>query len=299
MGVTRLFSDEELAELARSPRAQLVDRLVAADGDGAEAVAADLERELGRQIDRYTHWISTLFAFAAERRGPAGSAEVVHATRDLFARHPDLGASGPALPTPVAPAVGRAARGGDDGAVLDLFDDAVDRWRRLVDLYRDWISALLSDLYRRHGPDELEAAHRRVGETTMRTLTATVGGPQRDVVVGLVTLLKAHFSEVELHEDDEAVTIVQDPCGTCGRQVAQGRHGPPVDLAVVDDRHAVTWGRGATTAYRTHVPIWHVAMATEMLGAPWPVNQCPHGLVAGPCRILLPKHPTPEGAPSR
>lgn len=302
----RLFSDDELAALALSPRAQLQAHLGAGDAAAAAAVVADLETELGRQIDRYTHWISTLFAHAAERHGPSGSAALVHATREMFLRHPDPGVAGPDLPETVAPAVATAAWAGDPAAALDRFDAAVDHWRRLVDLYRDWISALLSDLYRRHGPDELEAAHRRVGEATMRVLTATIDGPPRDLVIGLVTLLKAHFSEVELAEDDDVVTIVQDPCGTCGRQVAQGRHGPPLDLAVVEERHAVTWGRGATTAYRTHVPIWHVALATELIGAPWPVNQCPTGLVAGPCRILLykdPRHPAasagiPGGGPT-
>ena len=53
----------------------------------------------------------------------------------------------------------------------------------------------------------------------------------------------------------------------------------------------MTWNRGTTTIYRSHVPIWHVEMARERLGVPWPVNQCPHGLDAGVCRILLYKDP--------
>lgn len=291
-GPGRVFSDAELADLALSPREQVRRFLDGGNVDGAVEALLDVEGVLAAQIDRYTHWISTLFAFAAERHGAAGSAAVVHATRDLFAAHPDLGAAGPAVPDSAADEVAVAARSGDVPAALAVLDVRLERWRSLIDLYRDWISALLSDIYRRYGVDELELAHRRVGEATMRNLTANVGGPFKEMASGLVRLLTGHFSEiVELTEDDDKLTVVQDPCGTCGRQVIQGRHRPPLNLAVVTDRHAATWNRGDTTAYRTHVPIWHVEMATEQLGAPWPVNICPHGDTAGPCTIVLFKDP--------
>lgn len=288
----RVFTDEELLVLARSPRQQVARDLAAGRVGAARATVVQAESDLGAQIDRYTHWISTLFAHAAERHGPTGSAAAIHATRRLFASHPDIGDAGPTVPTSVVDELVARATVGEVAEALEVLDVALDRWRTLVDLYRDWISALLSDLYRRHGVDELEEAHRRVGADTMRHLTAAVDGPFKDQAAGFVRLLTAHFSEVELHEDEDKLTIVQDPCGTCGRQVAQGRHRPPVDLAVVTEDHLSTWGRGTTTVYRTHVPVWHVSVATEVLGAPWPVNQCPHGEVAGPCTILLYKDPS-------
>jgi hypothetical protein len=100
-------------------------------------------------------------------------------------------------------------------------------------------------------------------------------------------------------EDAQKFTITQDLCGTCSRQILGGRFGPPLNLALVTEQHAVTWGRGDTTIYRTHVPIWHVQMATEQIGVPWPVNQCPGGLDPGVCRILLYKDPCDPDAASQ
>jgi hypothetical protein len=39
------------------------------------------------------------------------------------------------------------------------------------------------------------------------------------------------------------------------------------------------------------VPVWHVSLAREVVGVPWPVNQCPAGLGTGPCKVLLYKDP--------
>jgi hypothetical protein len=174
---------------------------------------------------------------------------------------------------------------------LDDFVEADRRWRGVVDLHRDWICTLLSDVYRRYGVDELEAAHRRVGERTMAGLTAALDAPARDRWESFVWLLKGHFSELSLSERDDALVITQDPCGTCGRQARDGRF-----VDVVTERHAVTWGKGDTTIYRTHVPIWHVAMATEQLGGPWPLNLCPRSPDDGVCTIVLFKDPRDPAA---
>jgi hypothetical protein len=96
---------------------------------------------------------------------------------------------------------------------------------------------------------------------------------------------------LRISEDDEKFTLTQDPCGTCSRQIEQGRYGAPLDLAVVRERHATTWFRGDTPIYRAHVPLWHIALAGELVGVPWPVNRCPAGLGTGPCDVLLYKDP--------
>ena len=106
-----------------------------------------------------------------------------------------------------------------------------------------------------------------------------------------VRMLQGHWSDLRITEDDEKITITQDPCGTCSRQIEQGRYDGDLELAVVDEVADATWHRGATPIYRVHVPVWHVVLAGERTGVPWPVNQCPAGLGTGPCPVLLYKDP--------
>jgi hypothetical protein len=173
--------------------------------------------------------------------------------------------------------------------VFDAYEAAC---RSLQDTYCDWLSSLLSDVYRAWGADELETVHRYCAERTLLPwMTVDIRNAPEKRLVRWVRMLKSHFSVLRLREDDEKFVIVQDPCGTCARQIREGRYEPPFDLAVVDEKHALTWGGGATPVYRTHVPVWHVVMARERLGVPWPVNRCPAGLGAGPCETLLYKDP--------
>jgi hypothetical protein len=302
-GADRLLTDEQLVALAWAPRDRIERHLVLGDVAEAADVAHRLDRELHGQIDRYTHWTGSLFAFLRERHGSEGSALVSHTTRKVFAAYASAGAGAGAidaeLPEPLGPPV--AAGGADDpyGPLADL-DAALDRWRRLVDLHRDWISALLSALYRAHGPDELEAAHRFVGERTMAGLMAHLEAPVVERLERFVWLLLGHFSALTVTEEPSRFVIDQHPCGTCGRQATQGRDEPPLAralaLAVADDDHLVTWGGRPTTMYRTHVPVWHVAMATDQLGGPWPVNLCPAGTGDAACRILFYKDPADPAA---
>jgi hypothetical protein len=37
--------------------------------------------------------------------------------------------------------------------------------------------------------------------------------------------------------------------------------------------------------------LWHIVLAAELVGVPWPVNRCPAGLGTGPCDVLLYKDP--------
>jgi hypothetical protein len=104
-------------------------------------------------------------------------------------------------------------------------------------------------------------------------------------------MLHGHFTAFHVTEDDEKFVIHQDPCGTCTRQIRDGFYEPPVDLAVVHERHPVTGGRGDTPIYRTHVPVLHVLMPRERIGVPWPLPMCPTDMGTGPCRSLMYKDP--------
>jgi hypothetical protein len=287
-----LFSDDQLAALGRSPWLVVPEALEARRFEEAEQVVAGLEAGCRGQLDRYTGWLSSIFEFFAQEWGRDGEIVAIRATRAFFATSPDVAAVDADDPAPAAAAIVAAATSQGSGAARDLFEELVARWRRSIDLHRDWISALLSAVYRREGPDRLEAVLRYCGDRGLvAAIEQHVQRSPQDRLVDFVRLLHGHFAELTLSEDSQKFTITQDLCGTCSRQILDGRFGPPLNLAVVAERHAVTWGRGNTTIYRSHVPIWHVEMAREQLGVPWPVNQCPDGLDAGVCRILLYKDP--------
>ncbi|MFI5910994.1 hypothetical protein [Dactylosporangium sp. NPDC051541] len=281
-----MFTDEELRELSRSPRARL--ERATAPASMRDELAA-LEREHLGQRDRYLDWVSTILATAAERHGPPGLRLLTKRTLVFFAAYPGVE---PVLAEPPPPMAGEVAAAADIERALAIFDRREAEWRSVIDVLRDWLSALLSEVYSQWGPDELEAFHRRRGEDSLRGLMADIERPAEERLLNLVRLLRGHFTELEVSQDDEKFTIVQDPCGTCARQVLDGRFAAGLGLAVVADEHPVTWGGRPTTIYRTHVPIWHVEMARERIGAPWPVNLCPSGLDGGACTILLYKNPS-------
>jgi hypothetical protein len=294
-----VFSDEALRELSMSPRERLLGRLEHSDVDGLRRDLETLEREHRGQRERYLDWATTILHTAGQRHGRPGLRELVSRTLTFFAAYPAVEAVRDRAPESTVDTIADAARRGDPGAALALFDRWEGEWRAAIDVLRDWLSTLLSQVYASHGADELELHHRRRGEDALRGLMDDIDQPAGERLVNLVRLLHGHFTDLTISEDDEKFTIVQDPCGTCGRQVLTGRFTAGLGLAVVEDRHPVSWGGRPTTIYRTHVPIWHVEMARERLGVPWPVNLCPAGLDGGACVILLYKDPRDPASDAR
>lgn len=290
--MVRLFTDRELARLARSPHEQMADAVAGRDLDALTRLATALERSFVGTVAGTRNWITHTFGFAARHDEPSVLPGLVGATHELFAAYPDpLDALGEDRGPVVAAIVDAAARDDPDGA-LARFDALEARTREAQDALRDWLSALLSHVYRAHGVDTLELALRYTAERTLFAWMPTdmARAPERRLP-SWVRMLQGHFSALRIEEDDEKFTIVQDPCGTCTRQIEQGRYDPPLSLAVVEEAHATTWNRGTTPIYRAHVPLWHVTLARELVGVPWPVNRCPAGLGTGPCAVLLFKDP--------
>jgi hypothetical protein len=142
----------------------------------------------------------------------------------------------------------------------------------------------LSHLYREYGVDALEGALRVLGdETLVKWMVDELEMPLDKRIRLSAIMTHAHSSLFTITEDEEKFTIVQNVCGTCARQVRDGRYGPPLDLAIVTEEHPVTWGRGNVPIYRTHVPVMHWLMPRERFGFPLPVVECPYGVDTGPC----------------
>jgi hypothetical protein len=162
----------------------------------------------------------------------------------------------------------------------------------LHDFYREWVTSLLSHIYREYGVEELNKCLRYSSERgwmpwMMEDITHDVKTRLRDWTRLLAV---GNFATIKIEEDDEKFVITQDPCGSCGRQHRDGCYEPPWNLAMVKEKHQITFNVGDVTAYRTHIAVMHTIMPIERIGAPWPAIQCSHDKTRT-CRIFLYKNP--------
>jgi len=278
----RLLDDATLAELGRDP----VDRVRTAVERGDAAAAAELadraRRAWARGIDGFRVWIDHTLAFLTERFGPADA----DAARTVVDR---VLVDWTPWSTEPVPAMGVATV---DALVADerVARDEHDRWL-------DALCALLTAVYRTHGVDVLAASIEDAGARTLLAWMPT--DVARDPVTRVRTwagMLQGNFATVRVVEDDTKFVITQDPCGSCGRQLASGRHPGPYDHATVAEVHPITFDRGDVGVYRTHVAVMHFLMPERAIGVPWPTVACPRGAVAAPCRIHLYKDPLDPSA---
>ncbi|WP_420638420.1 hypothetical protein [Candidatus Poriferisocius sp.] len=290
----RLLSDDELAALSRPPRAEFALAL-----DNSPTAAVEVLRRIDRSyrnfIDGFGTWITVTWAFVAERYGAEGLARVGSADdgyrsallhgltdEDVIGR----------LRTDRADRIARLIDQGDHQAALAHYDDLEAGYRRIHDVERDRVASVLSQVYRAWGADVLMDSIRFAGEQTLLGwMPQDRARPPEVRVRQWAAMQKGNFTDITVEETDDAFVITLHPCGTCGRQVSDGCYGQTMDLAVVTEDHPLTFGQGPVPIYRAHVAVMHHWVPMERIGVPWPVIQCPAGMEAEPCRVVLYKDP--------
>jgi hypothetical protein len=271
-GVTRLLSDDELDALATTPREEVARALDAGD----RTVIASHVRGYLDFVAGFDAFVGAILEHLAATGGHAALTAAAAVEWDVTRQALRLGVTDADFTVSA-----------DDRTLDDIVDRASwDRveaaLRRRHDLGRDRLSLHLSHVYRHHGDAALEACFRVAADRTL--LKAMPRDLARDPVARVRRWARMghwNFATDHVEEDDDAFTIVQDPCGTCARQLRDGLYGPPLDLAVVAER--------GVPVYRDHVRVMHWLVPTERIGRPWPRIECPPGMGAGPCRIVLEK----------
>jgi hypothetical protein len=286
---------DELDALALPPREQLRAALER-DPGSARSVFERLDAGYTRFVDGFRTWLAAIQAFLLETQGLEGLA-AANEVAPLLEAATRLRAAPAGADASDAGDVLRAIAAGASGAALEAFAQREQQHRRTHDLYRDWLSAWLSHVYRAHGVEALERCLRYAGERTLlRWMPRDVARPAEQRVRQWASMLLSNFAEIRVDEDEEKFVITQSVCGTCARQIRDGAYGPPPKLAIVEERHPITFGCGGVPVYRTHVAVMHYLMPIESSGVPWPVVDCPDGAATSPCRVLIYKDPaaTPQ-----
>ena len=286
----RIFTQAELDIMCRPPRDQLMAVLASGDKAAAKARYAELEDAFRAFHEIYYRWVALEQAFLYENYGHEGLFKaasinpiVVHAMR-LEMTADELLQSDKSAKEEMSALIDTAGI----EVVMRRYNELERGFRNLHDLYREWLSLLLSHVYREYGVDALERCLRHSSDARwMPWMLEDVTHDVRQRLREWVALLLGNFASIRLEEDDEKFILHQDPCGSCGRQIRQGCHAPPVNLAIVKEKHPITFMEGNVTVYQAHLAVMHTIMPIEHIGAPWPAIRCPAGASGGPCQIVL------------
>lgn len=281
-----MLDPAELVELSTSPVDRVRAAVAAGDDATARALAGRAVRAWQRGIDGFTAWNEETLAWLGATHGP-DAADVARSAwaRTLADRSPWPGAGAPVAATPDTPAV-----------LADLLATEAGL-RDEHDAGLDGVCALLSHVYRTFGVAALRASMEYAGERTLLAWMPTdVARSAEQRVRTWAAMLQGNFATIRVSETADAFVITQDPCGSCGRMLAAGRHPGPLDLATVTDADPVTFGRTDMPIYRTHVVAMHFLVPEARLGVPWPVVACPRGAAAAPCVITIFKNPLDPAA---
>jgi hypothetical protein len=290
----RLFTQSELNALCLPGEARFHAALGRGDKVHAKAVYEDVEKAFREFHDIYIKWVATILEFLYERHGHEAMARAL-ALEGMLAGVFRMGMTlDQVLVAADSPQKRMAALidAGDNEGAKKFYAEVEKACRDLHDFYREWVTASLSHVYRGYGVEELNQCLRYSSEKgwmpwMMEDITHDVKTRLQDWTRLLAV---GNFATITIEEDDEKFVLTQDPCGSCGRQHRDGRYDAPWNLALVKEKHPITFTNGDVTAYRTHIAVMHTIMPIERIGAPWPVIQCPHAKT-GTCRILLYKDP--------
>ena len=296
----RLFNDEELAALAMSGADRVAKALKTGNAAAAERVFDHVLEQYRAFHDLYHGWTASLFAFLNDNYGHEVCKSLTH-IEDVLAHSARVGLSLDAVRIfQEDPKRAFAARlqAGDFNGAGELYQNVERGARDMHDFYRDFVSTMLSRIYREYGVDALAECLRASSEKDwMPWMEEEINDDPRERLVVWAELLGvANFGRITIEEHDDRFVMIQNPCGSCGRQHRGGRYDEPWNLAMIEEAHPTTYGTGGCTAYRSHIPMMHYVMPVERMGGPWPLIQCPKEK-SGHCRVTLfkdPKQSVPE-----
>ena len=182
-----------------------------------------------------------------------------------------------------------ALESGDTKAAGGLSKRMVAEFQGIHDLYRDWVTHLLSIIGRKYGDEALsEALHETVAGYTRRLAGAYAGKDVKARVETLCAGLRGHLKAFEVSEDDEAVNITAPVCGSGGRLAASGAYDGPDGFLKVKNPQEMTFNRADFPVYCAHCYFQNIVPAGED-GAPLFVTEPTETIGKGACKVTIAK----------
>jgi hypothetical protein len=189
--------------------------------------------------------------------------------------------------------------------VASLCESMKHEWRFLHDLMSESLLALLTYIGEQFGEERVGDALSYMTTKVWRpTVEKIMQMSRRDVAIALAATWRAHScsgtgpvpGKFSIEEDDEKITFILDPSGSCGRLWRRGLYGPPKNYGMTEAAHDWSFHRKDFPYYCAHCSFMNESLPIEWTGVPlYPLD--PPASADQPCYWYLYKDPW--GAPER
>lgn len=123
------------------------------------------------------------------------------------------------------------------------------------DLYRNWVTSLLSEIGKRYGDQDLEVIMNESCKSWWRPIRQKIKQSSNDLKAQIkmfISGLHGHLQTLEISEDSEKVTIKMKPCGSGGRLVQEGKYKGENAFLMLKKPQKITYGRKDFPVYCAH-----------------------------------------------
>lgn len=161
------------------------------------------------------------------------------------------------------------------------------------DLYRNWVTATLSEVGRRYGDEDLEAVMSEGVRAWWKPIVASLPqGPEAMParIKMFAAGLQGHLQPLEITEDADKVEIKMCPCGSGGRLVAEGKYEGPDAFLTIEEAQPLTYGRENFPVYCAHEYAME-KVDIEENGKPFVVVEPAHTIGKDYCTMVVYKDP--------
>ena len=186
-----------------------------------------------------------------------------------------------------------AIEAGDTEKAKKLAKRMYNEFLSMHDLYRNWITATLSEVGQRYGDEDLEAIMVEGVRAWWKPIVDKLPKEPEAMpakVKMFVSGLHGHLQPLEITEDDEKIEIKLCPCGSGGRLVQEGKYEGPDAFMTIAKEQPLTYGRKDFPVYCAHEYAME-KVDIEENGRPFVVVEPAAKLGTEHCRMIVYKDP--------
>ncbi len=144
---------------------------------------------------------------------------------------------------------------GDVAQAKKIAQRMYNEFLSMHDLYRNWITATLSEVGRRYGDDALETVMTEGVRAWWKPIVDSLPDEPEAMPAKIkmfVAGLRGHLQPLAISEDDEKVEIKLCPCGSGGRLASEGKYEGAEAFLTIEKKQPLTYGRENFPVYCAH-----------------------------------------------